>query len=78
MKTIVGTLIWAALSAALVTQASAQDVTLRMQHFISPKGAIPSYFIAPWAEKVRSPIERAHQGRNLPGDATWWYAADDL
>jgi len=32
--------------------AMAQDVTLRCQHFISPKGAVPAFFMAPWAEKI--------------------------
>ena len=32
--------------------AVAQEVTLRFQHFISPKGSVPAYFMAPWAEKV--------------------------
>ena len=32
--------------------ATAQEVTLRFQHFISPKGSVPAYFMAPWAEKV--------------------------
>ena len=30
----------------------AQEVTLRFQHFISPKGAVPSLFMTPWIEKV--------------------------
>lgn len=30
----------------------AQEVTLRCQHFVSPKAAVPKHFIAPWAEKV--------------------------
>ena len=30
----------------------AQDVTLRCQHFLSPKGSVPAFFITPWAEKV--------------------------
>lgn len=30
----------------------AQEVTLRCQHFLSPKASIPKYFITPWAEKV--------------------------
>ncbi len=57
-----GTLLGAAAAAALsvgmsgvaVTSAAAQDVTLRMQHFISNKGAIPRYFILPWAEKIQA------------------------
>lgn len=32
--------------------AAAQDVTLRCQHFISPKGAVPAFFMTPWAEKI--------------------------
>lgn len=31
---------------------AAQDVTLRFQHFISPKGSVPARFMVPWAEKV--------------------------
>ncbi|MEM7544146.1 MAG: TRAP transporter substrate-binding protein [Pseudomonadota bacterium] len=34
--------------------ASAADVTLRCQHFISPKGAVPSRFMEPWIEKVEA------------------------
>ncbi|MEO1549480.1 MAG: TRAP transporter substrate-binding protein [Pseudomonadota bacterium] len=34
------------------TGALAQDVTLRFQHFISPKGSVPAGFMTPWAEKV--------------------------
>ena len=30
----------------------AQDVTLRFQHFISPKGSVPARFMIPWAEKI--------------------------
>lgn len=32
--------------------AMAQDVTLRFQHFLSPKGSVPHYFMEPWAEKI--------------------------
>lgn len=41
--------------AALALSASAalsQEVTLRFQHFVSPKSAVPAGFMAPWAEKV--------------------------
>ena len=37
----------------------AQEVTLRFQHFISPKGSAPALFMTPWAEKV----ERESGGR---------------
>lgn len=47
------TLLAGAAALALTTSvAVAQDVTLRFQHFISPKGAVPSLFMTPWAEKV--------------------------
>lgn len=36
------------------TTAAAADVTLRCQHFISPKGAVPSRFMEPWIEKVEA------------------------
>jgi TRAP-type C4-dicarboxylate transport system substrate-binding protein len=32
--------------------AAAQEVTLRCQHFLPPKGSVPLYFIVPWAEKI--------------------------
>ncbi|MEM9063358.1 MAG: TRAP transporter substrate-binding protein [Pseudomonadota bacterium] len=42
----------AALAIGIAGAATAADVTLRVQHFISNKGAIPKNFILPWAEKV--------------------------
>lgn len=49
----------ASLAAALTlavsaTSAFAQDVTLRCQHFVSPKSAVPAMFMAPWAEKIEA------------------------
>ena len=35
-----------------ISSASAQEVTLRFQHFLSPMGSVPKFFMAPWAEKV--------------------------
>lgn len=32
--------------------AFSQEVTLRFQHFISPKGSVPKFFMLPWAEKI--------------------------
>ncbi len=32
--------------------ALSQEVTLRFQHFISPKGSVPAYFMQPWADKI--------------------------
>ena len=37
--------------------ASAQEATLRIQHFLSPQASIPKYFIEPWAEKVEADSE---------------------
>jgi TRAP-type C4-dicarboxylate transport system substrate-binding protein len=43
----------AALAAVLGAGAAlAQDVTLRVHHFLSPRGAVPANFIEPWAQKV--------------------------
>ncbi|MEM8554589.1 MAG: TRAP transporter substrate-binding protein [Pseudomonadota bacterium] len=43
----------AALTTAVAAQgALAQEVTLRFQHFVSPKSANPTYFMAPWAEAI--------------------------
>ncbi|NSX54416.1 TRAP transporter substrate-binding protein [Parasulfitobacter algicola] len=52
----------AALAAGIgifATATFAQDVTLRFQHFVSPKSANPKHFMQPWAEK----IERDSGGR---------------
>lgn len=43
-----------ALGLATAGQVAAQEVTLRFQHFVSPKSAVPAGFMAPWAEKVMS------------------------
>jgi len=32
--------------------AMSQEVTLRFQHFISPKGSVPKFFMQPWADKI--------------------------
>ncbi len=45
----------AALVAALglsATAASAQEITLRFQHFVSPASANPTYFMQPWADAI--------------------------
>lgn len=43
----------ACLAAGISAHAAfAQDVTLRFQHFISPKGSVPAFFMEPWADKV--------------------------
>lgn len=39
------------------TAALAQEVTLRVHHFLSPNGSVPRFFIVPWAEKVMEESE---------------------
>lgn len=36
------------------TTAFAQEVTLRFQHFVSPKSANPKHFMQPWADKIEA------------------------
>ncbi len=43
-----------AMLALTATGAIAQEVTIRLQHFVSPNSANPRYFIEPWAEKVEA------------------------
>ncbi len=52
MKRLTGLLALAMGAAMTMGVASAQEVTLRFQHFISNKGAVPKHFILPWADKV--------------------------
>lgn len=47
----------AATLAATAGLASAQEVTLRFQHFVSPKSANPTYFMAPWREAIEAQSE---------------------
>ena len=49
----------AALLAAIglpATSASAQDITLRFQHFVSPASANPTYFMQPWADAIEEQV----------------------
>ncbi|MGB0959721.1 MAG: TRAP transporter substrate-binding protein [Halocynthiibacter sp.] len=59
MKILLKTAAIAATTATLATGALAQEVTLRFQHFVSPKSANPTYFMKPWADK----IEKDSNGR---------------
>ena len=53
MKKFIATAASMAVLAGLSATASfAQDVTLRCQHFLSPKASVPQYFMQPWADKV--------------------------
>ncbi|MEL7211492.1 MAG: TRAP transporter substrate-binding protein [Pseudomonadota bacterium] len=36
------------------TSVMAQEVTLRFQHFVSPKSANPTYFMQPWVDKIEA------------------------
>ena len=51
MKTITVAL---AATTMLAGMAHAQEVTLRVQHFLSPEGSVPKFFIVPWAEKIEA------------------------
>ena len=51
MKTVIAAI---AATTVLTCAAEAQEVTLRVQHFLSPEASIPKFFIAPWAEKVEA------------------------
>lgn len=44
----------AALLGLTATASFAQEVTLRFQHFVSPKSANPTYFMEPWARKIEA------------------------
>ncbi|WP_341367904.1 TRAP transporter substrate-binding protein [Yoonia sp. BS5-3] len=39
------------------TSATAQEVTLRFQHFVSPASANPTYFMQPWADAIEEQSE---------------------
>lgn len=54
MNKLTATALAAVMAMASATAASAQEVTLRFQHFISNKGAVPAHFILPWAEKIEA------------------------
>jgi TRAP-type C4-dicarboxylate transport system substrate-binding protein len=43
-----------AMATGLPVAGQSPEVTLRFQHFVSPKSANPKYFIEPWAEKVEA------------------------
>lgn len=48
------TLLAAAAMAMAAGGAFAQEVTLRVHHFVSPKATVPARFIEPWARKVEA------------------------
>ncbi|MEL6690700.1 MAG: TRAP transporter substrate-binding protein [Pseudomonadota bacterium] len=54
MTTLLKTAALTAIMATTATVASAQDVTLRFQHFVSPLSANPTHFMQPWADKVEA------------------------
>ncbi len=49
----------AVMAAGMATTGAAQEVTLKIHHFLPPQAPVPKNFIAPWAEKV----ERESGGR---------------
>ncbi|MEO1016794.1 MAG: TRAP transporter substrate-binding protein [Pseudomonadota bacterium] len=55
MKQFIAGLIFAASwAASLSTSASAQEVTLRLHHFLPPQSAVPANFIEPWARQIEA------------------------
>ena len=55
MKKLLAAAIGGALALGLTAGAAiSQEVTLRFQHFISPKGSVPLRFMVPWAEKIEA------------------------
>ena len=48
-------------------QVLAQDHTLRFQHFVSPKSAVPAGFMTPWAEKIMKESEGRLKIEIYPG-----------
>jgi len=55
------------LAVLLSSQAAAQEVTLRFQHFVSPKSAVPFGFMTPWAEKIMEESEGRIKIEIFPG-----------
>ena len=47
----------AALGLVATAAAAQEEVTLRVQHFLSPEASIPKFFIGPWAERVMEESE---------------------
>jgi len=60
-------LVTGALALILSSQAAAQEVTLRFQHFVSPKSAVPAGFMTPWAEKIMAESEGRIKIEIFPG-----------
>ncbi len=56
----------AALAAlTLALPATAQEVTLRLQHFVAPGSANPSYFMEPWARKIEAGARAASRSSSI-------------
>jgi len=54
LKTFLAGTALALATTTATTSAVAQEVTLRFQHFVSPKSANPKHFMQPWADKVEA------------------------
>ena len=54
LKPLATSFVLAAAIGLVASSAIAQEVTLRFQHFVSPKSANPTYFMKPWAEKIEA------------------------
>lgn len=54
MKTVKSLVAAATLALVPAASLAEEQITLRFQHFVSPKAAVPLYFMKPWAEKVEA------------------------
>ncbi len=54
MKTLMKSAALAAITGLAASAASAQEVTLRFEHFVSPASANPKHFMEPWARKIEA------------------------
>jgi TRAP-type C4-dicarboxylate transport system substrate-binding protein len=54
-RTTLAAVVAGALGLGMTTTAAfSAEVTLRFQHFISPKGSVPRLFMQPWADKIEA------------------------
>ena len=49
--------------------AQAQELTLRLHNFNSPKAIANRLFMRPWAKEIEEEVGRQGEGPGLPGDA---------
>ncbi|WP_298357504.1 TRAP transporter substrate-binding protein [uncultured Litoreibacter sp.] len=68
MKTFVTSVLAGAVAVSISASFSfAQEVTLRCQHFLSPKASVPQFFMQPWADKIMAESEGRIKVELYPG-----------